>query len=85
MAETVCTWREEDDGDWELLVDGNHFGVLCPHRPTYVTLVWDWGLKTNYAYTIEDGKKLFEKIASATIAKQVAGIAAFNRVWEQED
>ena len=72
MLEPALLWREEDDGDWELLVDGEHFGVVCPHRPEYCLLVWDCGEKKNIAATLEEAKHVFERIARVTARAEAA-------------
>ena len=35
----------EHDGEYELKVDGQHFGVVRPHHDGYCKIVWDWSHK----------------------------------------
>ena len=82
MADRHYEWLEENNGDWELRVDGEHFGVICAHRVQCWKVVWGWGLKVNYSRTsLDHAKSLLERSARATKAAKVA----YNAVLEEAD
>lgn len=71
----------EHDGDYELKVDGQHFGVVCPHHDGYCKIVWDWGQKVNIASSLTDAQRLLERTARAARAAEIA----YNAVLAEED
>ena len=71
----------EHDGDYELKVDGKHFGIVCPHRAGYCKIVWDWGQKVNIAPTLAEAQRLLERTARATRAAEIA----YNTVLAEEE
>ncbi len=57
-------WTKDEDGDFELQVDGEHFGIVCPHHlPSYALCVWDFGECQAMEDTVEKAKRHLEKAA----------------------
>lgn len=69
-------WVVDGDGESELQVDGQHFGIVCPHHDGYCKVVWDWGQKINIAPTLADAQHMLERTARAVRAAEIASNAA---------
>ncbi len=58
------TWTEDEDGDFQLEVDGEYFGLVCIHHlPEYVLCVWDFAQNQAVAGTVEEAKAILERAA----------------------
>ena len=56
-------WTEDEEGDHLLDVDGDYFGLVCPHHKGHVKLAWEWGTKSATAATVEEGKRMLKREA----------------------
>ena len=72
-------WVVDGDGDSELKVDGQHFGVVCPHHDGYCKVAWDWGQKVNSAPTLAEAQRTLERTARAVRATEIAYNAAMEK------
>lgn len=68
-------WKTDADGDHQLDVDGEYFGMVCPHHlPDYALCVWDWGQNQWPEPTVEAAKRHLERVAR--LAAKVAEFEA---------
>lgn len=62
-------WKVDPEGDFLLKVDGEYFGMVCPHHlPKYALVVRDWGEYQASFPTVEEARSHLEQVARATKA-----------------
>ena len=69
MNEPAFEWTTEEDGDHQLAVDGEYFGLVCVHHARPL-LVWGWGDHTARADSLDEAKRLMERHAIAERASR---------------
>ena len=50
-------WRTDDDGDINLIIDGEYMGLVCPHQKTGALAVAEWGDIRIYGESIDQAKE----------------------------
>lgn len=61
-------WKLDEDGDWRLYVNGDYFGMVCPHeeRFTCPIAVWD-GEQHHCADTVDEAKQILVNMAYQSV------------------